>query len=71
MISVRPKFKALSLCLRATAGGVKMPLAQAHPFQPMAVTHEEEMLEVSSVLGCTSRCIYCMHYPWLPAMRGS
>ena len=55
MISVRPKFKALSLCLRATAGGVRMPLAQAHPFQPMAVTHEEDMLEVSYFSCCTSR----------------
>jgi hypothetical protein len=25
----------------------KMPLAQAHPFEPMPVTHEEEMQEVS------------------------
>lgn len=24
-----------------------MPLAQAHPFEPMPVTHEEEMQEVS------------------------
>ena len=24
-----------------------MPLAQAHPFEPMPVTHEEDMQEVS------------------------
>lgn len=24
-----------------------MPLAQAHPFEPMPITHEEEMQEVS------------------------
>ena len=46
MISVRPKFKALSLRLRASTGAVKMPLAQAHPFEPMPVTHEENQ-EVS------------------------
>ncbi len=50
MISVKPKFQALSLRLRSPAGAVKMPLAQAHPFQPMAVTHEEELHEVSAVL---------------------
>ena len=27
--------------------GSRMPLAQAHPFEPMPVTHEEEMQEVS------------------------
>jgi hypothetical protein len=32
--------------VRATADP-KMPLAQAHPFEPMPVTHEEEMQEVS------------------------
>ena len=26
--------------------GPRMPLAQAHPFEPMPVTHEEEMQEV-------------------------
>ena len=41
MLSVRPKLKALTLRLRAPAGPVKMPLAQAHPFEPMPVTHEE------------------------------
>ena len=48
MLSVRPKFepKALTLPLRASAGTRRMPLAQAHPFEPMAVTHEET-LEVS------------------------
>lgn len=46
MLSVRPKLKALTLHLRASAGAVKMPLAQAHPFEPMAITHEET-LEVS------------------------
>lgn len=40
MISVRPKLKALTLRLRGSAGA-KMPLAQAHPFEPMPVTHEE------------------------------
>jgi len=53
MISVQPKFKskALTLPLRASAGVVKMPLAQAHPFEPMAVTHEET-LEVSPECVC-------------------
>ena len=48
MLSVRPKFKALSLRVDKSTGGVKMPLAQAHPFQPIPVTHEEEMFEVST-----------------------
>lgn len=30
-----------------SAADPKMPLAQAHPFEPMPVTHEEEMQEVS------------------------
>lgn len=34
------KLKAIALCVHANAGR-KMPLAQAHPFQPMPVTHEE------------------------------
>ena len=55
MIAVGPKFRALTLRLRASAGSaVKMPLAQAHPFQPMPLTHEEESLEVSVVYGAIS-----------------
>ena len=43
MVSVPPKFrsKVTTLHLRAPAGPVKMPLAQAHPFEPMPVTHED------------------------------
>lgn len=43
MVSIPPKFrsKVTTLHLRASAGAVKMPLAQAHPFEPMPVTHEE------------------------------
>jgi hypothetical protein len=50
MISIPPKFrsKATTLHLRASSGAVKMPLAQAHPFEPMPVTHEDN-LEVSTV----------------------
>lgn len=52
MLSIDPRFKSLALSLPAsstTAGAaVKMPLAQAHPFEPMAVTHEETFdMEVS------------------------
>lgn len=32
--------------LLCCSAGLKMPLAQAHPFEPMPVTHEEEMQEV-------------------------
>ena len=60
MISVKPKFQALSLRLRSPAGAVKMPLAQAHPFQPMAVTHEEELHEVSNV----DSFPYTIHFPF-------
>ena len=34
------KLRAIAQCVHANAGR-KMPLAQAHPFQPMPVTHEE------------------------------
>ena len=40
MFKVKPKLRAIALCVHANAG-TKMPLAQAHPFQPMPVTHEE------------------------------
>ena len=40
MFRVKPKLRAIALCVHANAGP-KMPLAQAHPFQPMPVTHEE------------------------------
>ena len=63
MISVRPKFKALTLSLRGSAGAVKMPLAQAHPFEPMPVTHEET-LEVSP--NFYSDVALIAH--WLPAI---
>lgn len=33
-----------------------MPLAQAHPFEPMPVTHEEEMQEVSDADGQRGCC---------------
>ena len=39
---------AVSVFTIATnSAGSRMPLAQAHPFEPMPVTHEEEMQEVS------------------------
>ena len=38
---------ALSVFTIAVLAGSRMPLAQAHPFEPMPVTHEEEMQEVS------------------------
>ena len=43
------KLKAIALCVHANAGR-KMPLAQAHPFQPMPVTHEEADPQEVSVL---------------------
>ena len=40
MFKVKPKLRTIALCVHANAG-TKMPLAQAHPFQPMPVTHED------------------------------
>ena len=47
MFKVKPTLRAIALCVHANAGP-RMPLAQAHPFQPMPVTHEEaDLTEVS------------------------
>lgn len=43
------------------SAGLKMPLAQAHPFEPMPITHEEEMQEVSEgELKGSARLICCL-----------
>lgn len=42
----KSRLKALALSLHVNAGN-KMPLAQAHPFQPVPVKHEEDLAEVS------------------------
>lgn len=58
MLAVPPvQLKPKAITLRASAGtGVrKMPLAQAHPFEPMPVTHEET-LEVSLLLSMHVCC---------------
>ena len=39
------------LLLMLRSAGLRMPLAQAHPFEPMPVTHEEDMQEVGDTGG--------------------
>ena len=51
MFKVKPTLRAIALCVHANAGR-RMPLAQAHPFQPMPVTHEEADLQEVSLAMC-------------------
>lgn len=65
--------KRLLVCVSADP---KMPLAQAHPFEPMPVTHEEEMQEVRERFSVCVTCrvrtfvVFCVRrlisFVWLP-----
>lgn len=59
MIAAPKKSKAITLRLRASAGASKMPLAQAHPFVAMPVTHEETF-EVSTVMYYSAARVLCI-----------